>query len=141
LTKRGKSSFTASCERPPNATTSSFTPSAKLSSKEAAAQWAIEYTAPSDGPAPTVDQVRLMTFADAMNQPDAAKSWTGASQNPAKPDAPVWVVEVEGANPIWVCPFAYMQCDPSHIQIVINAETGEFVGLYLPTESLGPPTS
>ncbi len=128
---------------PPSATTVQplLTPSAKHADQESASQWAIDYTAPPNGPAPKVDQVRLMTFADATNQTDVDKSWTGASANPAEPGTPVWVVEVEGANPIWVCPFAYMQCDASHIEVVVNAQTGEFVGMYLPSSSLGPPTS
>ena len=118
-----------------------LTPSAKLPDQESASRWANNYTSSPDGPAPVIDHARLMTFADAMNQPNADKSWTGASPNTAEPSTPVWVVEVQGAKGQFVCPIAYMQCDLTHIQIVVNAQTAEFVGMYLPTESLGPPTS
>ena len=117
-----------------------LTPSAKLPTKEAAAQWAIDYASRFDHPAPRVIQANLMTLADEMGQ-GADLGWTESVPRPADETTPVWVVEVEGAEVGFVCPHGFKQCDLTHVNLVANAQTGEFVGMYLPPSSLGTPTS
>ncbi len=118
-----------------------LTPSAKLPTKEAATQWAIDYASPSGGPTATVLQANLTTFADVVNQHGSDLGWTEAAPRSAEQSTPVWVVEVRGANVGFVCPPGFKECDLTHVNLVFNAETGAFVAMYLPPSSFGTPTS
>ncbi|MGA7672617.1 MAG: hypothetical protein WBW04_19525, partial [Nitrolancea sp.] len=106
-----------------------------------ASQWAITAASPTDGPAARVVMIQLMTFADAMNQ-DAASEWRNGVPTTQDFGTPVWVVEVDDA---WIghsCPPGVPPagCHYTHMVLVVNALTGNMVGLNHPRSGPATPT-
>ncbi|MGA7670352.1 MAG: hypothetical protein WBW04_08005, partial [Nitrolancea sp.] len=110
-----------------------LSPSSKLPSPAVAVHWVVEYASPQDGPPATVIRVELMTLTNAMAKANN-QSWANSGTTSADSDAPVWVIEVVGASIDHSCPYGTTpaDCQYNHVMLVVDANTGQFVGLIDP---------
>ncbi len=118
-----------------------LTPSAKLATKEAASQWAIDYASAKEGPKATVVQAQLMTLDDAIMEA-GNQNWLNSDATGVDSNAPVWVVEVAGASVDHSCPQGTSRagCSYNHVTLVVDANTAKLVGLIDPHSDPATPT-
>lgn len=83
-----------------------------------------------------------MTFRKAIARAND-HTWANSGTVSEDSDTPVWVIEIVGASIDHSCPYGTSPagCAYNHVTLVVNANTGQLVGLIDPHSDQATPTT